>query len=80
MENKDIPVESPKEFYKNKIVFNSVNPPLLGGQSCGIVSDTQQLKCEELDLVLECGYTRSAIRNREYLMVMFNAFMDEIVK
>lgn len=69
-------LEDAKEFYRQKIKFESVNPPLLGGQSCGIQADTQRLTCEELDLVLECGFSRGALKNRELLMIMFEAFID----
>lgn len=69
-----------KETIRKNIKWEVVNPTPLGGQSCGIPQFKQRLCSEELDFKVEIGYMRSAIKNREMCVTLFELYMDEIIK
>ena len=55
-------------------------PPNLGGQSYGIPKYSKmKIYSEELDLTIEFGYYRSALKNRDIVATLFELALDEII-
>lgn len=68
-----------KQQIRNNVKFQTINPPKLGGQSCGLNYSKQRLYNEELDLTIEIGYHRSHLKNKELLLKIFDVALDELI-
>jgi len=72
--------EESKNIIRSNAKISTVNPPITGGQTCGVTFPKVRLYSEELDLTIETGYYRTNQKNIELLMKMFNLALNEIVK
>jgi hypothetical protein len=77
-------IEKTKELIKANIKWENVYPPSQpgpgGGQSCGMPRSRQRGYSEELDLTIELGYHRSALKNREAIYTLFELILDDLIK
>ena len=55
-------------------------PTKTGGQSCGIPSYPMILESPEMDFKIEIGYHRSQLKNWELCSLMFELYMDDLIK
>ena len=58
--------------------IESIVIPKTGGQSCGIIYAGRRLICEDLDIRIECGWYRSAMKNDELLEKMLETAVKKI--
>jgi len=79
MEEKDR-MKVAKQWLRDQVKWEVINPEKPGGQSCGIPQYRQVLISEDLAIRIEVGYHRSTIKNRELAMTLFDLAMDDIVK
>jgi len=73
-------IENIKESIRKNIIFETISPYDKGGQTVSIVRLNTILISKELDIKIEIGAHRSAIKNRDLAMVLFELAMDEIIK
>lgn len=69
-----------KQQIKNNVKWEVINPYKVGGQSCGMPKLKQKLISEEMDITIEVGYKRSALKNRELAFILFELALDELIK
>lgn len=69
-----------KEKIRSNIKIETINILPTGGQSCGILRNKIGLHSEELDLHIETSYYRSNLKNREFLITIFEHALNEIMK
>lgn len=69
-----------KQQIKNNVKWEVINPHRPGGQSCGMPQLKQKLISEEMDITIEVGYKRSALKNRELAFTLFELALDELVR
>lgn len=62
------------------ITIESINIPKKGGQSCGLIYSGRRLICKDLDIRIECGWYRSAIKNDELLKKLIETAVKYIMK
>lgn len=69
-----------KQHIKNNVKWEVTNPHKLGGQSCGMPRRKQKLISDEMNITIEIGYERSALKNRELAFTLFDIALDELVR
>lgn len=65
-----------EKFIKESVKFEAKKDDCRGGQHCGIINSNQILICEDLDIKIEIGFYRSAIKNRELALKMLDVLFD----
>lgn len=73
-------LEEIKQEIRGNIRFVNLNPPVTGGQQCGIRRPIYRLESDELELKIEFNYHRSVLANREVMTTIFELILDETVK
>lgn len=73
-------IEETKQQLKYNVVFTTIDPPILSGQSCGVAYSKLRLYSEELDLTIETGYMRSHFENKKLLLKLFDSALDDLIK
>jgi hypothetical protein len=73
-------IKEVKQQIRNNVKFESINPPQIGGQSCGMIYSKQRLYSEELDLTIETGHYRSQLKNRNLLFTLFDLALDDLIR
>lgn len=69
-----------KQLIKDNVKWEVINPQKPGGQSCGVPRLKQKLISEELDISIEVGCKRSALKNREFAYTLFEFALDKLIK
>lgn len=72
-------LEEVKQQIKDNIKWEVIPPPQMGGQSCGVRYSKQRLYSEELDLMIETGYHKSQMKNRELLLTLFDKAVEKMI-
>ncbi len=65
---------------REEVRFEIINPDEKGGQCCGMRYSKMRLISDDLDVVIETGYFKSNFQNKEFLLKMFDAALNELVK
>jgi len=73
-------LEEAKELIRKNIEWKVAYPERLGGQSCGMPQQIQELHSEDLDLTMRTSFHRSSLKNRELLYGIFNVALDQLIK
>jgi hypothetical protein len=71
--------EELKSKIRSNLKLENVNPPITGGQSCGVFHSNIRLISEELDLTITCGHFKSNKKNRDFLLLLFELVIDELI-
>ena len=66
------------EEIKHLIKFETINRQPLGGQSCGIIYSDIRMEIPELNLKIECGYSKTTLKNKEMIIKMLETFLNDI--
>lgn len=72
-------IKEAKQKIRNNVKIETINPPKISGQSCGIIYSKQRLYSEELDLTIETGYYKSSLKNREILFTLFDLALNDLI-
>lgn len=73
-------LEEVKQQIKDNVKWEVIPPPSpTGGQSCGMRYSKLKLHSEELDLMIETGYHKSQMKNRELLLTLFNQAVEKMI-
>jgi hypothetical protein len=73
-------IDEMKRDVKCNVKCSVKNPPKLGGQQCGIMSNQIVLKSEDLDIEITIGHFRSQLKNKELGSTLMDLAIDELVK
>lgn len=68
-----------KQQIKNNIKWECLNKHTPGGQSCSIPQLKMKLISEEIDIIIEIGYYRCGLKNKDLAMKLFELAIEEIV-
>ena len=69
-----------KQQIRNNIKIETIDPPKLGGQCCGIIYPRMRLYSEELDLTIESGHYKNKTQNKKLISLLFDLALDELIK
>lgn len=67
-----------KQTIINNLKKEVINDVPAGGQSWGPSSSKARIYSEDLDIAIECGYHRSALKNVEMIVKIFENIIDKI--
>ena len=73
-------IEELKEIIRKNISVKLHDTTVVGGQSCGLMPRTVVLKSEELSLEIIFGHNRSQLKNKEFVVDLFEVALDKIIK
>ena len=73
-----------KKIYCNgaELTLKHYSKPLnqnTGGQSCGVYQTAMRLECVELDLIFQSAHYRSNLKNLDFLIVLMELSIENIL-
>ena len=70
-----------KEWLKQQVKWQSepCHSGTPGGQSCGMPPMAQTLISEDTSIMIKVGFHRSALKNRELAMLLFELALEDLI-